>query len=132
VYRLGAFSRNLRKEVSKAGKWYFYDNGVRNALINNFNPLSIRQDTGALWENYLIAERLKANFNEKQNKEFYFWRTYDGQEIDLVEEKAENLQAFKIKWGTKTPSAPKIFMKTYQNADYKIINRQNYLNFIGR
>jgi predicted AAA+ superfamily ATPase len=85
VYRLGAYSRNLRKEVAKAGKWYFYDNGIRNAIIGNFTPLAVRLDVGALWENYLISERLKANFNDGLNKEFYFWRTYNNQEIDLIE-----------------------------------------------
>ena len=75
IYRLGAYSRNLRKEVTKAGKWYFYDNGIRNAIIGAFSPLAIRQDVGALWENYIIGERRKANFNEGLHREFYFWRT---------------------------------------------------------
>ena len=84
IYRLGTFSRNLRKEVSKAGKWYFIDNGVRNAIIGNFHPLAQRDDTGALWENYLISERLKSNFNNLGHDRHYFWRTYDQQEIDLI------------------------------------------------
>lgn len=101
VYRLGAYSRNLRKEVVKAGKWYFYDNGIRNAIIGNFTPLSVRQDVGALWENYLISERMKQSYNRNRAKEFYFWRTYDNQEIDLIEESPEGLSAFEFKWGDK-------------------------------
>ncbi|MBS7154218.1 MAG: ATP-binding protein [Sanguibacteroides justesenii] len=130
VFRLGAFARNLRKEVTKAGKWYFYDNGIRNAIIGNFSPLAIRQDTGALWENYLIGERRKANFNEGQHKEFYFWRTYDKQEIDLIEEYSENLTALEIKWGNKIPTLPKIFQEAYPHAKYHVINRDNYQEFI--
>lgn len=130
VYRLGAYARNLRKEVTKAGKWYFYDNGIRNAIIGNFNPLSIRQDVGALWENYLIAERIKANYNEGLGKEFYFWRTYDRQEIDLVEENADTLTALEFKWGNKKPNIPAIFKETYPNATFDVINKDNYLSRI--
>lgn len=130
VFRLGGFSRNLRKEVTKAGKWYFYDNGIRNAIIGNFNPISIRQDVGALWENYLISERIKLNFNERLNKEFYFWRTYDGQEIDLIEETADSLAAFEFKWGEKNPAAPKAFREAYQDSSYVVVNRDNYLSYL--
>jgi predicted AAA+ superfamily ATPase len=130
VYRLGAYARNLRKEVTKAGKWYFYDNGIRNAIIGNFSPLSIRQDVGALWENYLIGERIKANYNEGLGKEFYFWRTYDRQEIDLVEESSNALTALEIKWGNKKPDVPAIFKETYPNATFSIVNKDNYLNYI--
>ncbi len=131
VYRLGAYSRNLRKEVSKAGKWYFYDNGIRNAVIGAFSPLAVRQDIGALWENYLIGERRKANFNAQLHKEFYFWRTYDKQEIDLIEESTNELTALEFKWGDKTPSAPKAFQTAYPHAEYHVVNRSNYLQFIG-
>ncbi len=130
IYRIGGFSRNLRKEISKAGKWYFYDNGIRNAIISNFNPLSIRKDTGALWENYLISERLKANYNMGLNKEFYFWRTYDGQEIDLIEESSELLNALEFKWGGKNPVAPKAFREAYPEATFSVVNRDNYLEYI--
>ena len=130
VYRLGAYARNLRKEVTKAGKWYFYDNGIRNAIVNNFNPLSIRQDVGALWENYLITERIKANDNEGLGKEFYFWRTYDHQEIDLVEESSDAFTALEFKWGNKKPNIPAIFKQTYPNAVFDVVNRDNYLNHI--
>lgn len=127
IYRLGAYARNLRKEVVKAGKWYFYDNGIRNAIIGNFRPLAVRQDVGELWESYLIGERIKANHNEGLGKEFYFWRTYDGQEIDLIEESANTLNAFEIKWGDKNPSIPKVFAENYPNVVYQVINRSNYL-----
>ncbi len=130
IFRLGAYSRNLRKEVSKAGKWYFYDNGIRNAIIGNFNPVSLRQDIGALWESYLIGERIKQNHFLGLHKEFYFWRTYEGQEIDLIEESNEGLHAFEFKWGGKTPKAPGIFMKTYTTATYSVISPDNYLNFV--
>ena len=130
VYRLGAFSRNLRKEVTKAGKWYFYDNGIRNAIIGAFSPLAVRQDVGALWENYIIGERRKANFNESLHKEFYFWRTYDGQEIDLIEESADNLTALEFKWGNKAPAVPKAFRKAYPEAGFHVVSRENYLDFI--
>lgn len=131
VYRLGAYSRNLRKEVVKAGKWYFYDNGIRNAIIGNFNPLAVRQDVGALWENYLISERKKTADNETQAKEFYFWRTYDNQEIDLIEESYEGLSAFEFKWGDKKPSAPAAFATAYPEASYEVINKEGYLKFIS-
>jgi predicted AAA+ superfamily ATPase len=130
IFRLGAFSRNLRKEITKAGKWYFYDNGIRNALIGAYNSLGIRQDVGALWENYLISERVKKNLNENRNKELYFWRTYDGQEIDLLEVAGDNIDAFEFKWGDKTPTCPDVFSKNYPQSSYQVINRSNYLDFV--
>ena len=130
VYRLGAYSRNLRKEVTKAGKWYFYDNGIRNAIIGNFNPLSIRQDIGALWESYLIGERIKANYNGGLSKEFYFWRTYDNQEIDLIEESSDSLIALEFKWGNKKPNVPGAFKEAYPNATFDVVNKDNYLTYI--
>lgn len=130
IYRLGAYSRNMRKEVSKAGKWYFVDNGIRNAIIGAFSPLAIRQDVGALWENYIIGERRKGNFNEKLNKDFYFWRTYDKQEIDLIEEQSDSLTALEFKWGNKSPSVPKAFQNAYPHAELHVVNRNNYMEFI--
>ncbi|MDR2854201.1 MAG: ATP-binding protein [Prevotellaceae bacterium] len=129
VYRLNAFNRNLRKEVTKAGKWYFYDNGIRNALISAFQPLSVRQDVGALWENYLIGERWKNKYNNLLNNELYFWRTYDGQEIDLIETEDEKISAFELKWGNKIPSMPVAFQNSYPDAKFKVINRKNYMNY---
>ncbi|EKC59625.1 ATPase, partial [human gut metagenome] len=118
------------KEVTKAGKWYFYDNGIRNAIIGAFSPLAIRQDVGALWENYIIGERRKANFNEGLHREFYFWRTYDKQEIDLIEESADSLTALEFKWGNKMPAAPKAFQEAYPYAEFHVVNRENYLEFV--
>ena len=130
VYRLGGYARNLRKEVVKAGKWYFYDNGIRNAVISNFLPLAARKDVGALWESYLIGERIKGSHNEVIGKDFYFWRTYDQQEIDLIEESPEATKAFEFKWGDKQPPAPKAFAENYPNVDFRVINRGNYLEFV--
>jgi hypothetical protein len=130
IYRLGSYSRNLRKEISKAGKWYFYDNGIRNALIGNYNPIALRDDIGQLWESYLISERIKQSNYSSNNKLFYFWRTYDGQEIDLIEESEGSINAFEFKWGTKTPKAPHAFSTNYPNSNYQVFNRDNYLKFI--
>ena len=130
IYRLGAFSRNLRKEVTKAGKWYFYDNGIRNALIGAYNSLALRQDVGALWENYLIGEFIKKNLNENSGKEFYFWRTYNGQEIDLIEIEGDKISGFELKWGNKTPNVPQAFSTAYPQANYQVVNQNNYLEFM--
>ena len=130
VYRLGAYSTNQRNEVSKAGKWYFYDNGIRNAIIGNFNPISLRQDIGALWESYLIGERIKQKNYLGLNKDFYFWRVYGGKEIDLIESSANEIQAFEFKWGDKIPKVPAAFATNYPNATYSVINHTNYLDFI--
>ncbi len=130
IYRVGSYSRNLRKEIAKGAKWYFHDNGIRNAVIGSFSPLAVRNDVGALWENYIIGERRKKNFNERLGREFYFWRTYDRQEIDLVEDCSGSLTALEFKWGNKTQSAPKAFRESYPQADYHIVNPDNYLQFI--
>ncbi|MDR0730569.1 MAG: ATP-binding protein [Treponema sp.] len=130
VFHLGAYARNLRKEVAKAGKWYFCDTGIRNALIGNFEPPALRQDTGALWENYLINERIKNSYNSGESRNFYFWRTYDQQEIDLVEESGAAVSAFEFKWGNKEPRVPPAFSKAYPQASYRVINRDNYEEFI--
>ncbi len=130
IYRLGSFSRNLRKEITKAGKWYFYDNGIRNALIGTYNSLAIRQDVGHLWENYLISERIKKNLAENKNADFYFWRTYDGQEIDLLEVSGDDVAAFEFKWGEKLSKSPEAFAKNYPQATYQVVNPKNYMEFI--
>lgn len=132
LYRLGGYSKNLRKEVSKSSKWYFADNGVRNAVIRNFEPLSLRTDAdrGALWENYIITERLKRNQNQRLGLEFYFWRTYDKQEIDLIEMGSDTMNAFEMKSGKKTPSAPKAFAEAYPEAQYVVVNKENYWEII--
>jgi predicted AAA+ superfamily ATPase len=130
IFKLSAFSRYLRKEITKAGKWYFYDIGIRNALIGSFNSLSVRQDVGALWENYLISERMKKNLNENRNKELFFWRTYDEQEIDLIEVSGDEISAFEFKWGDKQPKAPVAFSQNYPQATFQVVNKNNYLEFI--
>ena len=130
VYKLGAFSRNMRKEVSKAGKWYFYDNGIRNAIIGDFKDANSRMDMGKLWENFFITEKLKDNQNHLLHCQFHFWRTYDQQEIDLIEEKNEVINAYEVKWGKKLPKAPAGFMKTYTGADFNVVNPDNYLEFL--
>jgi len=130
IFRLGAFSRNPRKEITKAGKWYFYDVGIRNALIGAFNSLPLRQDVGHLWENYLISERLKKNLNENSDKSIHFWRTYSKQEIDLIETEGDKISAFEIKWGDKNVKVPSIFAENYPKAKFQVINKSNYLEFI--
>lgn len=129
IYKVGAFSRNMRKEVSKAGKWYFYDNGIRNAIIGNFKDASNRHDMGELWENYFITEKLKENQNQLLHQQLYFWRTYDQQEIDLIIEKNDGIAAYEMKWGKKNPKAPAGFVKAYEQVEYNVVNPENYLNF---
>jgi predicted AAA+ superfamily ATPase len=131
IYRLGGYSRNLRKEVTKTARWNFWDNGILNVVKGNFNALSVREDTGALWENYCAAERIKKTNNEGVTAEYYFWRTYDQQEIDLVEAApGEKLSAFEFKWGGKTPRLPAAFAKAYPEAGFEVISKDNYLDFI--
>lgn len=130
IHRLGGFSSNLRKEITKNSKWYFYDNGIRNALIGNFNPLSIRQDTGQLWENYMISERLKQKRYRSELTQFYFWRTYDGQEIDLIEVEADSVKAYEFKWKEKKVKVPGAWINAYPKAEFKVINPENYLSWI--
>lgn len=127
LYRLGSYSRNLRNELVKTGKWYFYDNGVRNAVIGDFRPVDMRQDIGALWENYLISERLKMSNNLAWHNRYYFWRTYQHKEIDLIEETVSGqLNAFEFKWGTKKSAIPADFARGYPDATYSVISRENY------
>lgn len=129
--RVGGFSRNLRKEISKTSRYYFLDNGVRNAIIKNFNDLKTRDDVGQLWENYLFVERLKKREYKKIYANAYFWRTYDKKEIDLIEERGGRLCGYEFKWGGKIVKPPREWLETYKNAEYKVINRENYLDFIA-
>ena len=129
IYRLPAFARNARREVSKPGKIYFMDNGIRNAVIDDFRPFALRQDVGALWENYLIGERIRRSNNSGIVAHYYFWRTYTGQEIDLIEEIDHQLHAFEFKWGERMPQAPSAFANAYPDATYQVVNRTNYLGF---
>ncbi len=130
IYHLSPFSRNLRKELGKQRKVYFYDLGIRNALINNFNPLALRQDVGALWENFFISERLKSVFNQHRHPNMYFWRTYDGQEIDYLEEEGGKLIGFECKWGFEKWRVPVVFTSTYPGSEIQLANRSNFLNFL--
>jgi predicted AAA+ superfamily ATPase len=129
VFRLSGFSRNLRKEVSKMDKIYFWDTGIRNLLINNFSSLDFRNDQGQLFENFIISERLKYLSNNRISANTYFWRTYTGSELDYVEEKEGKLSGFEIKYGKKKPKAPKIWTDTYR-ATYHLINGEDYLDFL--
>jgi len=131
IKRMYGFSRNLRKEITKTTRFYFYDNGVRNAIIRNFNDLETRDDVGQLWENYVFMERIKKQEYQHIFTNNYFWRTYSQSEIDLVEEREGKLFGYEIKWGGKEPKAPAKWLETYKNAEYKVINRDNYLEFIA-
>ena len=130
IKKVGGFSRNLRKEVTKTNRYYFWDNGIRNALINNFNHFDSRDDIGMLWENFVFSERLKRNTYQRHYTNCYFWRTYDRQEIDLVEEYSGELWGYEFKWGDKLAKAPKIWLETYKNANFETINRTNFLDFV--
>lgn len=131
VFKVEGFSRNLRKEIVKSSRWYFYDNGIRNGLINNFNRLENRTDVGDLWENYLAVERIKKQNYQKITTNNYFWRTYDQQELDWLEEKGNELAGFEFKWNeNKKSKIPTAFGKAYPDATFEVINKQNYLDFI--
>lgn len=124
---LQGFSRNLRKEVSKMRKYYFMDLGIRNAVIANFNPLDLRNDAGQLWENFMIIERMKRNAYAGNTANYYFWRTYDQKEIDLIEEKGGRLRGFEFKWSpTRKAKAPKEWLETYPNASWEVISPENF------
>jgi uncharacterized protein len=130
IFRLGTFSRNLRNEIKTNKKIYFYDNGVRNALINNFSPVSLRNDIGALWENFLISERMKFLEYHKLNREIFFWRTKFRQEVDFVETFDGKVLGFEFKWNPKQKvSFPASFVEPY-NAETKVIHRQNFREFV--
>lgn len=132
VFRLGAFSRNLRKELKQSRKIYFYDNGIRNALISNYSQLALRQDTGALWENFIISERMKHTHYNGIWANKYFWRTHDQQEIDYMEEYDGMLHTYEIKWNPKKKSKLSLtFSSAYPNHTYEVINNENFYRFIS-
>jgi len=131
IFRLGGFSRNLRKEIVKNSRFYFYDTGVRNALINNFNLISMRDDIGMLWENYVIVERMKKQEYLGTAANNYFWRTYDQKEIDFVEERGGKLHGYEIKWKALRIKPPTAWIEGYKNAKFEIITKGNYLKFIS-
>ncbi len=131
VFRLGSFSRNLRNELKKSNKIYFYDNGIRNALIANYNVLTLRNDTGALWENYCISERMKYCAYHKIYQNTYFWRTHTGQEIDYLEERDGKLFAYEFKWNqNKKAKLPKAFNEAYEQVEFQVITSANYEQFL--
>jgi len=130
IFRLNSFSRNIRNEIKQNRKIYFYDNGIRNMIIGNFNSLELRSDKGALWENFLISERLKQNRYKDTFARMYFWRTKQQQEIDFVEEKNGEIFGFEFKWAKQTAKIPENFIKTY-NATCQVIDRKNFRKFVS-
>lgn len=132
LHQVSGFSRNLRKEITKSSKWYFYDNGLRNILIANMNPIELRDDIGKLWENYSISERIKYQMYNRVIVNNYFWRTYDRQEVDWVEEREGKLFGYELKWNpSKQPKAPKAWTESYKNNTFTVINRDNFANWIS-
>lgn len=131
IYRLRPFSKNLRTEIRKMRKIYFWDTGIRNALITEFKPINLRQDTGALWENFLISERLKYNNNRWKDVKSYFWRTQQKQEIDYIENDGKKIEAFEFKWSPQAKyKIPQYFKNSYPEIKTQIINSENYLSFV--
>jgi uncharacterized protein len=131
IFRLPALSRNLRNEIRKSKKIYFFDNGIRNAIINNFNPLNVRQDVGNLWENYVISERLKTSEYRRIHSNKFFWRTKQQQEVDYIEEREGKMWAFEFKYSIKKqPKLSKTFQKAYPNSSFGVINPDNYPEFL--
>ncbi len=130
IFKRTGLSRNMRKVISKNCRYYFYDIGIRNALINNFKPLSLRDDVGQLWENYIISERYKIHEYNRDFVSSYFWRTYDGAEIDLVEEHDGEIEGFEIKWSKKQGAVPPKWKSAYPDSPIRVINKDNYLKFI--
>jgi hypothetical protein len=130
VFKIKSFSRNIRNEIRQNRKIYFYDNGIRNMIIGNFNPLDLRLDKGALWENFLVSERRKQNLYKNTFAKMYFWRTKQQQEIDFVEEKDGEINGFEFKWNIKKIKFPQIFLDAY-HAEGKIIDRNNFRDFVN-
>ncbi len=131
LHKVTGFSRNLDNEITKKNKWYFYDNGIRNALINNFNMPDLRDDHGQLWENYIISERIKFLSFTRSHVNHFFWRTHRKQEIDWIEEKDGQLHAYELKWNSrKNPKPPPAWIKAYPSSKYEVITSDNYLEFI--
>lgn len=131
VFRLPALNTNKRNELKNSRKIYFYDNGIRNAILKNFNPLSLRNDVGALWENFLISERMKFNYYSKIDYKGYFWRNYHQQEVDYVEENQGEFLAFEFKWNPKKKvKLPASFSKSYGKANFRFVHRDNFEEFV--
>ncbi len=130
IYKLKGYSKNLSKEVRKKDKYYFYDLGIRNMLIEDFRPISKRQDIGALWENFIIMERIKYQNYRGDRSKFYFWRVYTGGEVDFVEVLGKQINGLEIKYGDKIPKPSKTWIETYPQAKYTVVNRANFLDFV--
>ena len=130
LFKLGGFSKNLRKEITKNSKWYFYDNGIRNAIVANFLDISVRGDVGQLWENFIISERMKFIKNNSLFANTFFWRTYDRQEIDLVEERDGALFAYEFKWKNEKAKKPRAWSKAYPTSSFEVISQDNYLQWL--
>ena len=131
IFRLPSYSRNLRNELKKSRKIYFYDNGIRNAIINQFNPLNLRDDKGALWENFLISERMKKNTYAENHCNTYFWRNTAQNEVDYLEEKSGKLYAYEMKWTSdKKAKIPKVFIENYQPKEALVITQENFTDFV--
>lgn len=131
VFRLDSFSRNLRNEIKKGKKVYFYDNGVRNAVLSNFAPLEVRNDVGALWENLMVSERVKRNAYCGSYAQLYFWRNHDQKEIDLVELEDGMMHAFEFKWSPKKkPTMPMAFAEAYPDTDFSVITPESMWEFV--
>lgn len=130
IKKVRGFNRNLRNEISKKAKYYFLDNGVRNAVISQFNPLSLRNDIGALWENFIFMELLKKSVIEGKFDNYYFWRTHTGQEIDIIKESDGTLQAIECKWTEKTSLVPTAWKDAYPSATFNVIHKGNYLDYL--
>ena len=132
VFRLPSLSRNARNEIRKGRKVYFWDNGIRNAVIGSFAPLALRTDVGSLWENYFVAERSKRNIYLRHPARGYFWRTTTQSEIDYVEETDGRLAAFEVKWNPKRRAKlPAAFAAAYPGATFEVVTRENYDAFVG-
>jgi len=131
LFRLTGYSHNLRKEVSKMNKYYFYDLGVRNILIDDVKTLDLRNDVGQLWENFLVIERLKKNLYAQSLSHPYFWRVYTGGEIDYVETYQKELRGFEFKYAKRHVTSPPSWHATYPEATYSIIHQENFLDFVG-
>lgn len=130
IFTLRGFSRNLRNEMTKKAKYYFFDTGIRNALIANFNGPALRNDVGQLWENFLLMERIKRQAYDMAPVNYYFWRTWQAHEIDLIEEREGRLFAYEFKW-TGKGREPKKFRGAYPEAEFEVVNRKNYQRFVG-
>ncbi len=132
IFKLSSLSRNARNEIKKGKKIYFYDNGIRNAIIKNYNPLNLRTDTGALWKNFVISERLKVNQYNRNYANYFFWRTLDQKEVDFVEERGGKLYGYEFKWNTtKKYKPPALFKEYYPESEIKVITPDNFYEILG-